>query len=96
MRYLILATGLVALLTACDSSGENPFDDPVDDETTEEADDGTAVDSDGTLPPGTASPTPSSSIFRKESTDGNVGDGYAEGFAYDSTNDTFTVDGPGL
>lgn len=96
MRYVILATGLVALLAACSSSGDNPFDTVEDtEETTDEdtTDDGDAIDSDRTLPPGTASPSPETTIFRTEETSDDSGNGYAEGFAYDSASDTFTVDG---
>lgn len=94
MRYVILATGLVAGLAACDEFEENPFD--TVEETAEEdvvADDGTGLESDRVLPPGTASPTPSNTIFRKEATSDTTGDGFAEGFSYDAAADTFTVDG---
>lgn len=49
------------------------------------------IDSDGSLPPGTESPSPSSAIVRYEAQD-DSGNGYATGFTYNSTNDTFLVD----
>lgn len=49
------------------------------------------IDSDGTLPPGTTSPKPATGIVRYEPKD-DKGNGYATGFKYDSTNDTFSVD----
>ncbi|WP_212524041.1 hypothetical protein [Actibacterium sp. MT2.3-13A] len=52
---------------------------------------GGGITSDRTMPPGTASPSPRNSLYRYEPSDGE-GSGYATGFAYDSTNDTFTVD----
>lgn len=95
MRNILMATSLLAVLAACDSSGTNPFDDPTDPDTGEEepVDDGDPVDSDRVLPPGTASPTPGSTIFRREAQDADSGNGYATDFAYDSATDTFTVDG---
>lgn len=97
MRTIILAAGLLAILAACDSDGTNPFDSgseaPDDGGGSGTGDDGTPIDSDRTLPPGTDSPTPSNSIFRREAQDGESGNGYAESFSYDSDNDTFTVDG---
>ncbi len=95
MRYVILATGLLAFLAACDELDENPFnaaEEPAEEEEVV-TDDGTALDSERTLPPGTASPTPDNTIFRKEQTDDETGNGIADGFAYDNANDTFTVDG---
>ena len=80
------------LLAACDG---NPFvaEPPVTDPGT---DPGTGIDSDRVLPPGTTSPSRSTSIFRREPTQadgGQVGDGYVGDVAYDSTSDTFSVDG---
>ena len=54
-------------------------------------DPGTGISRDG-LPPGTASPTPDRSIVRREAKTPE-GNGYAEGFVYDSVADTFSVDG---
>lgn len=47
------------------------------------------------LPPGTTNPTPNSSILRVEArgTGDDEGNGYANGFTYDSATDTFTVQG---
>lgn len=99
MRHVILATGLVALLAACDSSGENPFDTVTDDTTAVDPDSGTTdttsepngISSDGT-PPGTSSPTPSSAIVRYEPFSDDSGSGYATNFQYDADTDTFQVD----
>lgn len=80
------------LLAACDGNPFTPEEAPVDPGT----DPGTGIDSDRVLPPGTANPTRSSGIFRREPTSeagGNTGDGYVGDVAYDSTTDTFTVDG---
>jgi hypothetical protein len=55
------------------------------------------ISSPGSLPPTTSRPTPDTSLFRSEQRESNdsvySGNGYAHGFAYDSTNDTFTVRG---
>jgi len=80
------------LLAACDG---NPFvtEEPVTDPGT---DGGGGIVSDRVLPPGTTSPSRSTSIFRREPTEedgGAVGDGYVADVAYDSGTDTFTVDG---
>ncbi len=77
----------VALAAGC-TDGTESEDDATD--TT------TGITSDLTLPPGTTSPTPASGIYRTEPTDGNVGDGYAENFRYDSATDTFYVEGLGF
>jgi len=49
------------------------------------------------LPPGTSNPTPDNSIVRREARgaadSANQGDGYANNFRYDQTNDTFYVEG---
>lgn len=90
MNKFIIAIAVFGVLTACGSSGTNPFDDETEEETVE--DDGTAIGGDRVLPPGTASPTPNSGIFRTEPTTGHTGDGAAEGISYNSTDDTFTVD----
>ncbi len=89
MKPIYLSLALVATLAAC--SGD-PFAEP-EEETT--PDTGTAIDSDRTLPPGTASPEPSLSIFRSEPSGDNAqsGDGQVSGVSYDSVNDEFTVDG---
>jgi hypothetical protein len=83
----------VSGIAACSTSGENPFDTPAEDGDTDAGgDDGTPVAGDG-IPPGTASPTPNTAIFRREPFDADNGSGFAEGFAYDAVTDTFTVDG---
>lgn len=77
------------LLAACDG---NPFLAEADPGT----DPGTGIDSDRVLPPGTTRPSRDSGIFRREPTEadgGAVGDGYVGDVAYDSTSDTFSVDG---
>lgn len=57
----------------------------------------TGIDSDRAMPPGTPSPQPETRIVRREPrTGGNVGDGFAENFAYDSATDTFSVDNLGF
>lgn len=76
------------VLTACDG---DPFaaTDPVDETPVEE--DPTGIESDRTLPPGTTSPAPTTGIVRFEPEDG-TGNGFAQSFSYDSSNDTFSVD----
>lgn len=84
------------VLAACDLGG-NPLeaDDDTDTTTTDDTttDDGTSIDSSRTLPPGTASPTPDASLFRKEALDATTGNGYVDAITYDSGSDTFFVDG---
>ncbi|MGH1577515.1 hypothetical protein [Planktotalea sp.] len=58
----------------------------------EDEDDGEPIDSDSAVLPGTVNPTAGNAIFRREATSDGSGNGYAEGFSYDSENDTFTVD----
>lgn len=86
----IKATGLVlcTLLVGC-GSGDAPFGTTTTTGGTSE--DGGTIESDRTLPPGTASPQSSSSIFRKEALD-DTGNGYAVSTSYDSSTDTFFVD----
>ncbi|WP_099826332.1 hypothetical protein [Oceaniglobus indicus] len=89
-RYIAL--GAFLALAACGSDANNPFD-PTDGNDGSEnggaGDDGTPISREG-LPPGTASPTPDNSIFRREALteDGN---GFARDISYDGTTDTFTV-----
>lgn len=62
-------------------------------------DTGNPINSDRTVPPGTASPSPAVAIFRSEptSTDGTYdGNGFARDISYNSANDTFTVDNLGF
>ncbi|MFC6638732.1 hypothetical protein GV827_02505 [Sulfitobacter sp. JBTF-M27] len=89
----INAAGLLlcTFLVGC-GSGEAPFgNDATDPDTGVEGDDGT-ITSDRTIPPGTASPSPDETIFRKEALDGASGNGFAEGVRYNSADDTFFVD----
>lgn len=84
----INAAGLLLCTFLVGCGGTPPFNaDETEDPTTT---DGT-IDSDRTLPPGTSSPQPDTTIFRKEAVDEN-GNGFAEGVAYNSADDTFTVD----
>ncbi|WP_085307930.1 hypothetical protein [Planktotalea arctica] len=53
---------------------------------------GDPISSDRTILPGTTNPSPNNTIFRREAQAGETGNGFAEGFAYNSVNDTFTVD----
>lgn len=81
----------VILLAGCSST--NPFE-----EETEGGDgtgDGTGIESDRVLPPGTESPTPDTTIYRSEATSDEsayYGNGYATDITYNSTDDTFSVD----
>lgn len=65
-----------------------------DDTTTAEVttDSGDPISSDRTLLPGTVNPSANDSIFRREATSTDSGDGYAESVSYDGATDTFTVD----
>lgn len=100
MKRIWLGAGMATLLAAC--NGGNPFlatDTTTTDTgtgTTTTTDTGTGITSDRTVPPGTASPQPNSSIFRTEPTSsggGQTGDGTVTDVSYNSTDDTFTVDG---
>jgi hypothetical protein len=98
VKNKIISLALIAGLAAC--SGGNPFDDP--EEGTGGTDGGTIGDGEGTginrdgIPPGTTAPTPGSAIFRSEprvsGDGGDSGNGFATGIAYNSANDTFSVD----
>ncbi|MFK7837971.1 MAG: hypothetical protein AB8B60_17310 [Sulfitobacter sp.] len=87
----INAAGLLlcTFLIGC-GSGDAPFGNDATNGGTDE--DGGTIDSDRSLPPGTASPEPNNSIFRKEARDGDSGNGFAEGVRYNSADDTFFVD----
>lgn len=91
MNKFIITLAAFSVLSACSGDGTNPFTDPGDDGTETEPDDGTPIDGDREMPPGTASPTPDFSIFRAEAQNGD-GNGYAQSIAYDATSDTFYVD----
>jgi hypothetical protein len=101
VKKQIISLALIAGLSAC--SGGNPFDEPVTEAEEPEVPDGEVIgDGEGTginrdgIPPGTASPNPSDSLFRSEPRvegDGaDLGNGFATGIAYDSATDTFSVD----
>jgi hypothetical protein len=86
----INATGLLLCTFLVGCGGTAPFGEDAETDTGTTTPDET-INSDRSLPPGTASPQPSTTIFRKEpqSDDGN---GFAQDISYDSANDTFTVD----
>lgn len=96
-RIWILLLLAVATVSACGNES-NPFDEnEVVDQTPGDGDDdggddGSPIDSDRTLPPGTSSPAPDASIFRREGQNDDGG-GYVSSISYDSGLDTFTVDG---
>lgn len=93
-QKLIMAALLLPLAACGSGSGTNPVNgNTTTDGTTTDGSttDGTAISSDGSLPPGTSSPTANNSIYRYEEDDGS-GNGYATGFTYNSADDTFTVD----
>jgi len=103
VKNKIVSLALIAGLAAC--SGGNPFD-TTDTGTGGGTDGGTGGSTGGEtdgngittngVPPGTTSPTAGSTIFRSEArvdTQGSAdyGNGYANSVAYNSANDTFTV-----
>ncbi|MEM7520507.1 MAG: hypothetical protein AAF307_05665 [Pseudomonadota bacterium] len=83
------AAGLLlgTVLAAC-GSGDAPFG---EDTVTSGAEDG-SIESDRALPPGTASPESSTSIFRREALDEDNGNGFARNISYNAEDDTFSVD----
>jgi hypothetical protein len=101
MKFNAAGLLLCTFLVGCGGDSA-PFGEPVEDSGT---DGGTGTggdtgDSEGIiregLPPGTASPSPSTTIVRSEPTEengGQSGDGFATGVRYDGTTDQFTVDG---
>ncbi|MEX0283386.1 MAG: hypothetical protein AB3N23_02135 [Paracoccaceae bacterium] len=101
MKRILLGVGMAAIVGAC--GGGNPFaettttpDTGTGTDTTNTGNTGTAITSTRTVPPGTTSPEASATIFRTEPTSGDgaqAGDGQVSSVAYNSTNDTFTVDG---
>jgi len=95
--FLLLCFGFVS---ACDSGGgdvlQSPSEDGADGGAGEGGDDGTPIDSDRELPPGTESPTRDDSIFRRESFDEEIGNGYVRSVSYNEDDDTFFVDGLGF
>ena len=92
-RFIVAALAAGLALSGCGDG--NPFEEE-EEETTEETDgDVDGITGDRTLPPGTASPQPNTSIVRSEPTvdeGGNQGDGYATDVRYDAATDTFYVD----
>lgn len=80
----INATGLLLCSFLVGCGGTAPFGD-----TSTTTDD--TIESDRELPPGTTSPEPSSSIFRKEA-ENETGNGFAQGVRYNAADDTFAVD----
>lgn len=96
MTRFIVPLVLSLSLSAC-VDGTNPFDEEVTDDaaTTAETDaaaaDENPITSNTTNLPGTVSPTSTSTIVRREVQSG-TGDGYAEGYRYDSATNTFFVD----
>ncbi len=98
--FLLLCFGFVS---ACDSGGGDVLQAPPDQDGSdndggagEGGDDGTPIDSDRELPPGTEAPTRDDSIFRRESFDEEVGNGYVRSVSYNAEDDTFFVDGLGF
>ncbi len=80
----INATGLLLCTFLVGCGGTAPFGD-----TNATTDD--TIASDRELPPGTTSPQPSTTIFRKEA-ESEAGNGFAQGVSYNATDDTFSVD----
>ena len=95
MKFNAGALIVCAFLMGC-GGGEPPFGgdatDPNPGTGTGGDEDGGTIDSDGRLPPGTASPQPDTRIFRKEALNRENGNGFAEGVRYIAENDTFYVD----
>lgn len=87
----LIAPGLLLCTFLVGCGGTAPFGEPEDDTTTVVEEEET-ITSDRTLPPGTASPQPDTTIFRKEARDAETGNGFAEGVRYIAENDTFYVD----
>lgn len=96
MSKFVLPLAVVILLSACGGAAVvGPADGSGTDGSWNDGGDGSTdstdgIDSDSSLPPGTASPTPSSRIVRYEPADDN-GSGTATGYRYDSANDRFYV-----
>lgn len=86
-QRFIASAALLALAACTAGDGTNPV-------TTEFAGGGSTdggISSDGTLPPGSPSPSADTSITRFEAENDN-GSGYVTDVSYDSVNDEFTVD----
>ena len=90
MKYHAAGLVLCSFLIGC-GSGDAPFGQDTSGGGTSE-EDGGGIDSNRVVPPGTTSPQVDDSIFRREPTDGDSGDGFATGVRYNADNDTFFVD----
>lgn len=107
MKPIRLTLAAMLLLSAC---GGNPFVNepvPTDPTTPVTPDPNGGITTEGGLPPGTTSPSPSTGISRyepkgKDSADGDSGNGYVREVSYNGptaaepTRDTFTVDNLGF
>jgi hypothetical protein len=100
LKNQIISLALIASLAACGDG--NPFAEETETTTGETTDgeevgdgEGTGINRDG-IPPGTTTPSPNEAVFRSEPTidaEGTkAGNGFATGIAYNSTDDTFSVD----
>lgn len=92
-KFIVAAMAAGLALSGCGDG--NPFEDNATEEETEETTEEGGIEGDRTLPPGTTSPQPNTSIVRTEPTEsggGEIGDGYVTSVSYDSSNDTFYVD----
>lgn len=99
MKRFLQGAMIVAMLSACSSDSTFLQEEEEEDTTTSEPDTGTGVTGDRTVPPGTASPEPSTGIFRTEPTQaqgGESGDGFVTDVSYNAADDTFTVDNLGF
>jgi len=101
MNRIAIFLVALSLVAACENTGSNPFDDDEDVATDPGAPggpdapgdpDANPIESGFDRPPGTAQPTPNTAIVRIEPSDEDGG-GIASGFAYNSDDDTFFVDG---
>lgn len=73
-----------------DTTTDTPDETTTPTETT--TDTGDPISGDRVILPGTTNPSPNDAIFRREAQTDDGGNGFAEGFAYNSADDTFTVD----
>ncbi|KIN64401.1 hypothetical protein Z946_3292 [Sulfitobacter noctilucicola] len=87
MKINLAGLMLCTFLVAC--GGTAPFGEETD--VVEDGDE-EIIESDRTVPPGTANPTSDDLIFRKEARDDEGGNGFATGVSYNSEDDTFSVD----
>lgn len=88
MKFNAAGLLLCTFLVGC--GGTAPFGEPEVEEVEEEVVEET-IGSDRILPPGTASPQPGTTIFRKEALD-EQGNGFATNVVYNAADDTFSVD----